>query len=236
MTETGRLWLRSIAALALMAPGVSRADVDVANLDTLFAARESKASANATAIDDAVKASPTSYDVLWRAARWHCWVADGLRGSSHEKRQSEAESCMELGKRAVAVKPGGVEGNFYGANGAGHTRRRSGSSRPWAREWRASSTASSTRPFEIDPTFEAGGPYVVKGRYYYELPWPKRSYSKSAEMYHKALGVQPQNVRAQVYLARRSSPMAMPRAPRSRSTPPWRTRSEPTTPLKKLEP
>jgi hypothetical protein len=64
MTETGRLWLRSIAALALMAPGVSRADVDVANLDTLFAARESKASANATAIDDAVKASPTSYDVL----------------------------------------------------------------------------------------------------------------------------------------------------------------------------
>jgi hypothetical protein len=128
-------------------------------------------------------------------------VADGLRGSSHEKRQSEAESCMELGKRAVAVKPGGVEGNFYGANGAGQYSQEIGILKALGKGMEGIFNGFIDKAIQIDPTFEAGGPYVVKGRYYYELPWPKRSYSKSAEMYHKALGVQPQNVRAQVYLA-----------------------------------
>ncbi|MFL5319809.1 MAG: tetratricopeptide repeat protein, partial [Myxococcaceae bacterium] len=45
------------------------------------------------------------------------------------------------------------------------------------------------------------GPTVAKGRYYYELPWPKRSLSKSADLLQKVIEKHPENMRARLYLA-----------------------------------
>jgi cytochrome c-type biogenesis protein CcmH/NrfG len=53
----------------------------------------------------------------------------------------------------------------------------------------------------MDSKFESAGGLVAKGRYWFELPWPKRSLAKSAETLQKAIALAPDNLRAYVYLA-----------------------------------
>ncbi len=54
---------------------------------------------------------------------------------------------------------------------------------------------------KMDPSYERGGPLLAKGRYYYELPWPKRDLKKSASFYQKVLTKHPEQLRAWLYLA-----------------------------------
>src|SRR5439155_2870030 len=58
-----------------------------------------------------------NYQVLWRAARAYYQVGDD---ASDREKQRYFERGIELGKRAVAQQPSGVEGHFWlGANYGG---------------------------------------------------------------------------------------------------------------------
>ncbi|HEY1417088.1 MAG TPA: tetratricopeptide repeat protein, partial [Myxococcaceae bacterium] len=49
--------------------------------------------------------------------------------------------------------------------------------------------------------FQKEMPLIAKGRYFFELPWPKRNLGKSATWYRKALAANPNNLRATAWLA-----------------------------------
>jgi tetratricopeptide (TPR) repeat protein len=57
-----------------------------------------------------------------------------------------------------------------------------------------------SRADAIDPKFENGGIQTAWGRFWYELPWPKYSAKRSRAALEKALQMNPDNVRAHVYL------------------------------------
>jgi hypothetical protein len=57
------------------------------------------------------------------------------------------------------------------------------------------------RALALDPRFEHHGPGLAKGRYYFEMPWPKRSLAKSAAWYRRVLADDPKNLRAMAWLA-----------------------------------
>jgi cytochrome c-type biogenesis protein CcmH/NrfG len=53
----------------------------------------------------------------------------------------------------------------------------------------------------MDQRFQHEMPLTAKGRYFFELPWPKRNLGKSATWYRKALAIDPNNLRATAWLA-----------------------------------
>ena len=57
------------------------------------------------------------------------------------------------------------------------------------------------KAISIDPKFAHAGPLAVKGRYYFELPWPKRNLWKSADWLKRALTADPNALRAMAWLA-----------------------------------
>ena len=57
------------------------------------------------------------------------------------------------------------------------------------------------RAIQMNPSLGFGGPIVAKGRYWFELPWPKRSVEKSAERFKTVLAGYPMNLRARYYYA-----------------------------------
>jgi tetratricopeptide (TPR) repeat protein len=54
---------------------------------------------------------------------------------------------------------------------------------------------------KINPGFEGGLVPTAWGRFYYKLPWPKYDPGKSERELKEALRMNPDNVRAKVYLA-----------------------------------
>ena len=56
------------------------------------------------------------------------------------------------------------------------------------------------KSIELDPKFNRSGP-LLKGRYHFTLPWPKRDSKKSKQWLEKALAQSPENLRVKYYLA-----------------------------------
>src|SRR5437764_4681519 len=61
-------------------------------------------------LERALADAPTDYDLLWRAARSYYYTGDG---APTKERLSFFERGIEVGKRAVAQNPQGVEGHFW---------------------------------------------------------------------------------------------------------------------------
>jgi len=57
------------------------------------------------------------------------------------------------------------------------------------------------KAISLNDDIDLAGPLLAKGRYFYELPWPKRDLDKSKESLEKALKKHPENLRAWLYLA-----------------------------------
>jgi hypothetical protein len=57
------------------------------------------------------------------------------------------------------------------------------------------------RAGKIQYDFEGGALHTAWGRFWYELPWPKYSAKNSRKSLEEALRLNPDNVRAHVYLA-----------------------------------
>src|SRR4051812_41548622 len=58
------------------------------------------------ALDEALKAFPNEYEVLWRAARHKYWLADTK--ATGQRKSELGKQAWELGDRAIKAKPNGV--------------------------------------------------------------------------------------------------------------------------------
>jgi hypothetical protein len=149
-------------------------------------------------LDELQQASPDSYDVLWRRARAYYGAGDDTKQNSEKLRLFD--QAMQSGKKAVAVKPDGVEGHYWlgvGSGGYGEARGM----------FKAMSLVGNIRKemetvIKLDPSYENGGGYLVLGRLDYELPGIMGGSKKRAiQSYEQGLKVAPSNLLMKVYLA-----------------------------------
>jgi tetratricopeptide (TPR) repeat protein len=173
----------------------------MASLDALFTRRAEPAAAKE--LEETLKkeqqAAPEDYDLLWRSARLRVWQADGA-GDARLKKVL-GKQAWDICERAVKLAPQRIECQYYAAAGIGVYSQAVGILKALKEGLEGKFNERLDAALKIDPTFERGGPWVAKGRYHYELPWPKRDLSESARLYEKAIAKFPENLRAHHYLA-----------------------------------
>jgi len=173
----------------------------VADLDALWVRRD-EAGVQQQLLQltaDGAKAHPEGFDYLWRAARIQLWAGDGE--TDNEKKKAFGQATWEYGDRAAHAKPGAVEGYYYAAAGIGSYSQAVGILNALGQGLESKFNERLDKAINIDPKFARAGPLAVKGRYYFELPWPKRNLGKSASWLQRALTADPNALRAMAWLA-----------------------------------
>lgn len=194
----------TIVCAALLLPLLAWAagpDETAKQLDALYAHRDDPAQLKQLekATDEALKAYPNDYGILWRASRLKYWLADG---SSDEKLRSKyGKESWDLGERAVKANPQGIEGNYYSAIGLGTYSQGVGILSALSQGLEGKFNERLDAAIAKDPGYDHAGPLIAKGRYYYELPWPKRDLKKSTQTLQRAINTEPRALRAYLYLA-----------------------------------
>ena len=176
-------------------------DPTLAAIDALWTQRGDPAKAeegirqSAAALD----AHPNDVELMFRLARAKLWVGDGLENND-DRKQKLGREVWDLGDRIVKAKPAWVGGHYYAAAGIGIYSQAVGILKALGEGLESKFNERLDKAIEIDPKFQKEMPLIAKGRYYFELPWPKRNLGKSAAWYRKALALNPNNMRAMAWL------------------------------------
>ncbi len=176
-------------------------DPTLAALDALWRERgePAKAEEGIRQASAALAARPDDVERMFRLARATLWVGDGLENNDRKKQLGR--EVWDLGDRMAKAKPAWVGGHYYGAAGIGIYSQAVGILKALGEGLESKFNQRLDRAIEMDPRFQKEMPLIAKGRYYWELPWPKRNLGKSATWYRKALALDPNNLRATAWLA-----------------------------------
>jgi tetratricopeptide (TPR) repeat protein len=148
---------------------------------------------------EAGKKHPDSFDVQWRLALSLCWASENSKDNA--RRRQLAEEGWEAGKRATQLNPKVAEGHYFTAYCVGQYSLTIGIVTALRQGIESKFRDPLLEAAKYDEAVDHGGIYNSLGRYKYELPWPKRSYGESVRYLRKAIAINPQNLRARVYLA-----------------------------------
>lgn len=143
--------------------------------------------------------NPGSYDVHWRLSRALFWVGDDLKPGDRLKAVSEEGAAA--GDKAVAARPNGAEGLYFGALNLGSLSHAVGILNALMRGLEGKFRDPLLATEKLNPGIDNGGLYNALGRYKFELPWPKQDLDASVVYLRKALQIYPPDLRARVYLA-----------------------------------
>ena len=193
-----------VCLLALLAAGSASA-VEPAEfhgkLDELHKKRDDAAALKEqeTVLRDALKEHPKDFGVLWRAARLRHWIADDAADARLKKQQGK--ECWAFAEQAIALQPERVEGHYFAGLGIGVYSQAVGIMKALSEGLEGKFNSRIDKAIALDPWFEIGGGHIAKGRYFYELPWPKRDLGKSRAEYDKVIKKHPENLRALMFLA-----------------------------------
>jgi cytochrome c-type biogenesis protein CcmH/NrfG len=190
----------ALAASLLPAPALAAEAPLLQELDALYAQREQPGTLQTleARLATALAASPEDYELLWRQARARFWQADG---SPNERKKALGKEVWAIAERAVALAPERPEGQLYAALGIGAYSQAAGILTALAEGLEGKFNARLDRALQLAPGLGAGTPLLSKGRYFYELPWPKRDLRRSRELLTRATEQHPANLRAWLYLA-----------------------------------
>jgi hypothetical protein len=183
-------------------PALSPLATLLAEADAAFAVRDQpgKMDADLAATLKAEKIAPNDYEVLWRLARHHYWLADDPEISNEEKARI-GKITWDYGDRATQANPARVEGWFFASSGVGMYSLGISIVTALFDGMESKFLDRLKKAQAIDPSFFEYGADVAWGRYWDELPWPMHSSDKSEIAYRKAMASSPKNLRAKVYLA-----------------------------------
>jgi hypothetical protein len=191
-------------APAADAPRRERAEVVglLPELDATYARRDEPAqlALHRERLAAAEKLAPDDYEILWRAARLHFWLADDPALDAREKSRL-GKIGWEYGDRATAANPARVEGWHFAAAGVGSYALGIGVLKALRQGIEGKFRERLSQAERIDADFQHGAIQTAWGRFWYELPWPKYDAFKSRRSLEAALRKNPDNVRARVYLA-----------------------------------
>ena len=195
-----RLKLLALWVLAAL-PAQAADPALLSQLDALFAKRNDAESVKAleAGLKDALAAAPEDFELVWRKARILQWQADGA--TEKKLKMVLGKQTWEAGDKAAKLQPARVEGFYYAACGIGSYSQAVGIMKALGDGLEGKFNERLDTALKLDPGYDYGGPWLVKGRYYYELPWPKRDLTRSVSFYDKAIAKYPQSLRAYYYLA-----------------------------------
>jgi tetratricopeptide (TPR) repeat protein len=173
----------------------------VAQLDTLWKTRDDAETMKATdeAIKNGLAAFPESYDLLWRAARYRWWVADGI--TDEKSKRIKAKAGWEYAERAAKVSPTGAEAKYYTAISIGAYSQAVGILKALGEGLEGKFVENLDYSLKNNEAFDRYGGHTAKGRYHWELPWPKRDLKKSKEELQKSIDKHPEHLRNYYFLA-----------------------------------
>lgn len=174
----------------------------LSEIDVLWKVRDDPAqlAAQRAKLDEAERLAPDDYQVLWREARYHVWLADDPKLDGKEKSRI-GKLAWEYGDRATTADPKRVEGWYFAAAGMGNYALGLGVLTALKQGIEGKFKERLGKAEELDADFQDGGIQTAWGRFWYEMPWPKYSPDKSRKSLEAALQKNPGNVRAHVYLA-----------------------------------
>jgi hypothetical protein len=188
-------------SLAVALPTSAATPEVLASLDALFN-RRNEASA-VKELEEALKkelvATPDDYELIWRQARLLVWQADGATDGRMKK--VYGKQAWDACERGVKLAPQRVECQYYGSGGIGTYSQGVGIMKALKDGLEGKFNERLDAAIKIDAFYDNGGPLLSKGRYHYELPWPKRDLKESAKLYEKVIAKFPGNLRAHYYLA-----------------------------------
>ncbi len=172
----------------------------VAKVDALYRQRDTATglAQMEELLRDGIAASPDDYGLLWRMARLSWWKADDAPA---DRKRALGKEGRGFAERAIAVDQSAPEGHYYAAICIGAYSQGVGILRALAEGLESRFNDHLDRALRDAPDFDLGGASVAKGRYWYELPWPKRSLRKSADTLSQVVERHPENLRAWLYLA-----------------------------------
>lgn len=184
-------------------PETQGSDLVAAKLDRLHGLRDQAAaldSARALA-DAAVLARPQDAQVLWRAARVSFDFSDD-ESRAQAERSRLGKLAWELAERAVAADPRSAEAHYWAALAIGRYAEGIGILKALASGIEGQFKGHLQRATELAPTYDHGSIPVVWAAYHLEVPWPKRDRKRAETELNEALRINPDNLRARLYLAR----------------------------------
>lgn len=193
--------LSSFAALAQDAAPPPDAASFASRLDELWKTRDTaEAIKDSDAqIREGLKAFPADYELLWRAARVRWWVADGL--TDEKLKRQIAKEGWNYAKRAVEAKPQGAEGRYYTALNIGAYSQAVGILKALSEGLEGQFVENLDFAIKNNEPFDRSGGHTAKGRYHWELPWPRRDLGKSKAELQKSIDQHPEHLRNYLYLA-----------------------------------
>jgi len=148
----------------------------------------------------AVARAPADYGALWRAARVYFWASDDP-GLPHDQRSRLGKTGWDLAERAIAANPNDVAGHYYAAVCMGNYALGLGVVRALSQGLEGRFRDRLGRATGLNDGSEAGGVEPAWGRFFEKLPWPKRDRKAAEEHLRRALTINPNALRARVYLA-----------------------------------
>lgn len=186
------------------AAGVAVAPLPVAmaRLDDLHRRRDDRAAWNdeQRLVQALLARAPNDYGVLWRAARFYFWASDDP-GLARDQRSRWGKDGWDLAERAIILNPNDVAGYYYAAVCMGNYALGLGVVKALSQGMEGKFRERLGRASALNSGYEAGGVETAWGRFYDKLPWPKRDRKKAQEHLRRALEINPNALRARVYLA-----------------------------------
>ena len=184
------------------APATAELAALLARADAAYARRDQLAELEASlaALTQASQLAPNDAQVLWRLARHEVWLAEDPAIADAQKSE-HGKRAWDLGERAIAADPAPVEPWFWAVSGMGNYSLGIGILSALSQGIEGKFRGRLLEAEKRDQNFQRGAIYVAWARFYFKLPWPKHDAGKSERMLRAALNLNPDNVRARVYLA-----------------------------------
>ncbi|MCO4762693.1 MAG: hypothetical protein KC502_14365 [Myxococcales bacterium] len=188
------------AAKAPAAPAVDKATQLAAFLkasDKAYAGR--KMAADAAALKSAAALSAGDFGVLWRRSRHHFTKAAKSRSDGVKKR--EGKVAWGFADKAIAANGKHPAGYYWATAAIGEFSTGAGLITAIRQGIEGKFKRYAKGAIARGPRYEHGGGYRALGRFYFELPWPKRDVDKSIALLRKAVAKGPHKARNYAWLA-----------------------------------
>lgn len=188
--------MSSAAALASTSASAERLDALHRLRDADSARREGLALA-----EHIERNANQDYELMWRAARVHCWESEVSRATSPSASTS-ARRCWRLADAATELDSGRPEGFIYAAQGMGLWARANGKMAAVAEGLEGKFFQRVDKAMRLDASADRGAAWLMRGAFFYEVPWPKRDLRRAQTLFSRAVERFPENLRVRLYLAR----------------------------------